>query len=285
MGILFSKVAFAYYRPRKKQYLRYILEDINLNIAEQDEMIAIVGHTGSGKSTLVQMMNALLLPTAGEVTLFKTKITPTVKLKPIRQKVGLVFQFPEYQIFEENVKKEIMFGPKNFKMPNLEQTALEAAQVMGITDLLERSPFTLSGGQLRKVAIASILATNPDVLILDEPTVGLDPLAKRELLDFLQKLHDDFHKSIIIITHDMEVVSQYIKRVIVLKEGKIIYDGSKKQLFAKDDLMDKYNLNYPSTVKILRALEARFHCGLDVNQHSIEAAYAEICRCFGERHE
>lgn len=285
MGILFSKVAFAYYRPRKKQFIRYILEDINLNIQDKDEMVALVGHTGSGKSTLVQMMNALLLPTAGEVALFGSKITPTVKLKPIRQKVGLVFQFPEYQIFEENVKKEIMFGPKNFGMPNLEQTALEAAKVMGITDLLDRSPFTLSGGQLRKVAIASILATNPDVLILDEPTVGLDPLAKSELLDFLKKLHDDHHKTIIIITHDMEVVSKYVQRVIVLKQGKIIYDGDKTALFAKDDLMSLYNLNYPNTVSILRVLEERFHKGLDVNKHSVTEAYLEILQKFGETHE
>ncbi|MGD9605428.1 MAG: ATP-binding cassette domain-containing protein [Bacilli bacterium] len=285
MGILFSKVAFAYYRPRKKQYIRYILENINLKIAEKDEFIALVGHTGSGKSTLVQMMNALLLPIDGDVSLFGNKITPSLKLKPIRQKVGLVFQFPEYQVFEENVKKEIMFGPKNFGMHDLEQTAQKAAEVMGITDLLERSPFTLSGGQLRKVAIASILATNPDVLILDEPTVGLDPLAKRELLEFLQKLHDDLHKTIILITHDMEVVSKYVKRVIVLNQGHIIYDGNKKELFAKDDLMATYNLDYPNTVSILRSLEKKFHIGLDVNQHSIKEAYEEICRKFGDAHE
>ncbi|MGD9887544.1 MAG: ATP-binding cassette domain-containing protein [Bacilli bacterium] len=285
MGIRFSKVTFAYYRPRRKQYIRYILEDINLKISKKDEFIAIVGHTGSGKSTLVQMMNALLLPIDGEVELFQNKITPAVKLKPIRQKVGLVFQFPEYQVFEENVKKEIMFGPKNFGMPNLEKTAQEAAQVMGITDLLDRSPFTLSGGQLRKVAIASILATNPEVLILDEPTVGLDPLAKSELLNFLKRLHDEYHKTIILITHDMEVVSLYVERVIVLKQGQIIFDGDKKQLFAKEDLMETYNLDYPNTVSILRALASKFHIDLDVNKHSIKDAYQEICDKFGEDHE
>lgn len=285
MGIRFSKVAFAYYRPRKKQYIRYILEDVNLNISQKDEFIALVGHTGSGKSTLVQMMNALLLPSSGEVTLFDRVVAPTTKLKPIRQKVGLVFQFPEYQVFEETVKKEIMFGPKNFNMPELEKTAMDAAAVMGITDLLDRSPFTLSGGQLRKVAIASILATNPEVLILDEPTVGLDPLAKTELLMFLQKLHKEFHKTIILITHDMEVVSNYVNRVIVLNQGHVIFDGDKKQLFAKEDLMETYHLDYPNTIQILKALEAKFSIHLDVNQHSVMDAYLEICRKFGETNE
>jgi energy-coupling factor transport system ATP-binding protein len=285
MGIVFSKVAFAYYRPRKKQYIRYILEDINLSIKVKDEFIALVGHTGSGKSTLVQMMNGLLLASSGEIKLLNRVITPTTKLKPIREKIGLVFQFPEYQVFEETVRKEIMFGPKNFGMANPNETAVNIASIMGITDLLERSPFTLSGGQLRKVAIASILATNPDVLILDEPTVGLDPLAKEELLKFLQKLNEELHKTIIIITHDMEVVSKYAKRVIVLKTGKIIFDGLKSDLFVKSDLMDTYNLDYPNTITILRALEAKFAVGLDVNQHSITQAYEEICRKFGDANE
>lgn len=285
MGIVFSKVAFAYYRPRKKKAVRFVLEDIDLNIETTNEFIALVGHTGSGKSTLVQMMNALLLPSKGTLELLGKTVTLTLKLKPIREKIGLVFQFPEYQVFEETVAKEIAFGPKNFRMKDLEQRAEEAAEVMGITGLLDRSPFTLSGGQLRKVAIASILATNPDVLILDEPTVGLDPLGKDELLKFLKNLNETLNKTIIIITHDMEVASKYAKRIIVLNEGRIVYDGDKKALFAMNDLLGRYNLNYPNTVKILRQMEAKFKVGLDVNQHSVQDAYAEIVRKFGETDE
>ncbi|HBP25555.1 MAG TPA: energy-coupling factor ABC transporter ATP-binding protein [Acholeplasmatales bacterium] len=285
MGIVFSKVAFAYYRPRKKQSVRFVLEDIDLNIETTNEFIALVGHTGSGKSTLVQMMNALLLPTEGKLELLGKTVTPTLKLKPIREKIGLVFQFPEYQVFEETVAKEIAFGPKNFGMKDLEQRAKEAAEVMGITGLLDRSPFTLSGGQLRKVAIASILATNPDVLILDEPTVGLDPLGKDDLLKFLKNLNEAMNKTIIVITHDMEVASKYAKRIIVLNQGRIVYNGDKKTLFAMDDLLEKYNLNYPNSVKILRQMEAKFGVGLDVNQHSVSDAYAEIVKKFGETDE
>lgn len=285
MGINFSKVKFSYYRPKKKQIIKYTLNDINLSIDEKNEFIALVGHTGSGKSTLAQLMNALLLPTDGDLTVMGHKVTPSAKLKPIREKIGLVFQFPEYQIFEETVLKDIVFGPKNFGLDHPQDRAMNIAKVMQITDLLERSPFTLSGGQLRKVAICGILASNPDVLILDEPTVGLDPLAKKDLLEFLKQLNHEFEKTIIIITHDMEVVSKYIKRVIVLNEGEIIYDGSKLELFKKDDLLEKYNLFYPETVQILKKLNSKFNLNLNVNQHSVEDAYQEIVRVFGEKYE
>ena len=151
---------------------------------------------------------------------------------------------------------------------------------MGIPDLLDRSPFTLSGGQLRKVAISGILASDPDILILDEPTVGLDPNGKRELLEILAKLRSERDKTIIIITHDMEVVSRYFDRVIVLKEGEIVFDGKKTDLLKKDDLYEKYSLDYPETIKILRAIKERFGVDIDVNQHSVEDAYREIRKAF-----
>ncbi|HEY8395821.1 MAG TPA: ATP-binding cassette domain-containing protein [Bacilli bacterium] len=263
----------------------YNLKDINLNIEEKDEFIAIVGHTGSGKSTLVQMMNALLFPLSGKLEILGTEIKKKTVLKPIRKKVGLVFQFPEYQIFEETVLKDIAFGPKNFGISNPEEKAREVAEIMGISDLLERSPFTLSGGQLRKVAISGILASDPDVLILDEPTVGLDPFTKTELLELLKTLNQDYHKTIIIITHDMGVVSKYVKRVIVLKEGEIMFDGDKRSLFAKPDLLEKYDLDYPETVRILKEIKNHFHVDIDENQHSIQEAYQEIMKAFGDEDE
>lgn len=285
MGIHFSEVNFTYFRPRKKQNLQFALKNINLNINEKNEFIALLGHTGSGKSTLAQLMNALLLPTSGRLEILGNAITGKTKLKPIRKKVGLVFQFPEYQVFEETVLKDIVFGPKNFEIENPENKARETAALMGISDLLDRSPFTLSGGQLRKVAISGILASNPDILILDEPTVGLDPITKTELLKLLQHLNEDLGKTIIIITHDMEVVSKYIRRVIVLNQGKIVFDGDKKALFATENLLEQYHLYYPEIMNILKGIRDRFGKDIDCNKHSVEDAFQELMRVFGEEHE
>lgn len=285
MGINFSEVNFSYYIPRKKQNIRFILKDINLNIEKTGEFIALVGHTGSGKSTLAQHMNALITPTSGKLDILGSVINKNTKLKPIRKKVGLVFQFPEYQIFEDTVKKDIMFGPKNFNVEEAEERIEEISKKLDIIDLLDRSPFTLSGGQLRKVAIAGIIASNPDILILDEPTVGLDPFTKIELLEFLKDLNERYNKTIVIITHDMEVVSKYIKRVIVLNQGRIVYDGDKKSLFADDNILGKYNLDYPETILILKELKKRLNINIDPNQHSIEDAYNAILKAYGETNE
>lgn len=284
MGIKLSKVNFAYYVPRsKKQPIYYQLENINLNIKPQGEFIGIVGHTGSGKSTLVQLLNALLLPTSGEVNIFDNIVTrkTKIKLKPIRKKVGLVFQFPEYQIFEETVLKDIMFGPKNFGADDPEKVAREAAEIMGITDLLDRSPFTLSGGQMRKVAIAGILASDPDILIFDEPTAGLDPLAKSEFLTFMQKVNEELNKTIIIITHDMDVISEYTKRVLVLKQGKLMYDGSKEKLFKKEHVIRDCNLDYPEIVKIMHELKTTLNIDFDIYKYNIDDAFREIKNTVG----
>lgn len=283
MGINFSKVNFSYYIPRKKQNIRFVLKNIDLNINKTGEFIALVGHTGSGKSTIAQLMNALITPTSGTLNILGNVINKKTKLKPIRRKVGLVFQFPEYQIFEDTVKKDIMFGPKNFGIEDPENKALEIAEKLRITDLLDRSPFTLSGGQLRKVAISGIIASNPDILILDEPTVGLDPFTKLELLDFLKDLNEKQGKTIIIITHDMEVVSKYIKRVVVLNRGEIVFDGTKRDLFKQDDLLHKYNLDYPETILILKELNKKLNLNMDTNKHSIEEAYLEILKAYGEK--
>lgn len=285
MGINFSKVNFSYYLPKKKQRIRFVLKDINLNINAKGEFIALVGHTGSGKSTLAQLMNALIMPSSGELKILDTVVSKKVKLKPIRKNVGLVFQFPEYQIFEDTVKKDIMFGPKNFGLDNVDERVMEVAEKLGIIDLLERSPFTLSGGQLRKVAISGILASNPDILILDEPTVGLDPFTKYELLDFLKQLNEELGKTIIIITHDMEIVSKYINRVVVLNQGEIVYDGAKEDLFIQNNLMEKYNLDYPQTIYLLNEIKNKFNVDINVNKHSLNDAYLEILRVFGEENE
>lgn len=288
MALHLSKVNFTYNpTKRKKQVVHYHLADINLEIASQNEFIALIGHTGSGKSTLVQLFNALLIASAGAVKINDKLITknPKFALKPIRKTVGLVFQFPEYQIFEETVLKDIMFGPKNFGLPNPEAIAREVAEVMNITDLLDKSPFNLSGGQMRKVAIAGILASKPDILVLDEPTAGLDPFAKKELLLFLAELNEVYHNSVIIITHDMELVSRYAKRILVLKKGKLMYDGDKLGLFQNEALVSECNLDYPEVIKIMKYLQEQLNISLDVYQFTLAEAKKELEKKLGKAYE
>ncbi len=290
MAINFREVSYSYSTLKKNKKVKFAIRDVNLEIAEKDEFIAIVGHTGSGKSTLVQLMNALLVPSLGEIDILGTTIHhhAKVKLKPIRKQVGLVFQFPEYQLFEETSLKDITFGPKNFGIPAEEATkkALDTARLVGLNDdILEKSPFAISGGQMRKVAIAGILASNPDILILDEPTVGLDPFGKSELLKLLKQINEEEHKTIIIITHDMEVVSQVAKRVIVLDNAEIVYDGDMKSLFKNDEFVINHNLDYPELMKLMRSLKEKLSLDIDIHQYSIEEAYQELSRVLGDNHE
>ncbi len=256
MGIQFKNVGFAY-KGFKTNY--DAIKHINLNIEPQGEFIAIVGHTGSGKSTLVQHMNALLLPNEGQVVVFGQNLPPkkNEKINYLRQKVGLVFQFPEYQLFEETIIKDIMFGPKNFKKtaPNALELAEKAATVVGIDQsLFEQSPFRISGGQMRRVAVAGILAMEPEILVLDEPTRGLDPQGRKDLMAIFREIHEKENKTVILITHDMDLVSEYAKRIIVLRDGEIVFDGKKEELFIHPDFFT-FHLDYPTPLKILKHLE------------------------------
>lgn len=258
MGIQFNSVSHQYKGFTKKYEA---IADINLNIDETGEFVVIVGQTGSGKTTLVQHMNALLIPTSGNVVIFNQTIPGKRKdkINPIRQKVGLVFQFPEYQLFEETVIKDIMFGPRNFKVSKEEahEQAINACKLVGIgEELYHKSPFRISGGQMRKVAVAGVLAMNPKILVLDEPTRGLDPLARNEIMEMFLSIHKQEHKSIVMITHDMNLVAKYAKRVIVLKDGKIVFDGKKEDLFSHPDF-ETFHLDYPEHLKILKHLEKK----------------------------
>lgn len=282
MGINFSKVNYTYAPQKKKVKNKYILEDINLTISEKNEFITIVGHTGSGKSTLVQMMNALLVPTTGSVTVFGNEITykKQKNLKRLRKNVGLVFQFPEYQLFEETVLKDVCFGPKNYKLENPVAKAKEALTSVKIyEDKYEKSPFRLSGGEKRKVAIAGILASEPNVLILDEPTVGLDPQTKKELLLLLKEINKE--KTIIIITHDMNALWEVSTRVIVLDDKKIVYDGDKYTLFKKEELVRKHSLDYPDIIKIMNTIKEKTGKDMDVYKENIDDAFDELLKVFG----
>ncbi len=282
MGINFSKVNYTYAPQKKKVKNKYILEDINLTISEKNEFITIVGHTGSGKSTLVQMMNALLVPTTGSVTVFGNEITykKQKNLKRLRKNVGLVFQFPEYQLFEETVLKDVCFGPKNYKLENPVAKAKEALTSVKIyEDKYEKSPFRLSGGEKRKVAIAGILASEPNVLILDEPTVGLDPQTKKELLLLLKEINKE--KTVIIITHDMNALWEVSTRVIVLDDKKIVYDGDKYTLFKNEELVRKHSLDYPDIIKIMNTIKEKTGKDMDVYKENIDDAFDELLKVFG----
>lgn len=277
MGIKFRNVSHLY-KGINDSYLA--IADVNLDIEDKDELICVCGKTGSGKSTLIQHMNALLLPTEGTINIFEKEIIANKKIKKlnsIRQRVGLVFQFPEYQLFEETVLKDIIFGPTNFgvKKNDAIKKAMELADILGIEDILEKSPFHLSGGQMRKVAIAGILAMEPDILILDEPTRGLDPQGRRDILELLEKINNEMHKTIIIITHDMELVSEYSKRVIVMKDGKKVFDGSKKELFYNEDF-NNFHLDLPYAIKSKKYLEENMNIKLSSDIFTAEDLINEL---------
>lgn len=243
------------------------LKNINLTL-EDGKYIAIVGHTGSGKSTLVEHFNGLLFPTSGEVHIDdyisnNKKRKNKKELLKLREKVGLVFQFPEYQLFEETVLKDVMFGPKNFKVDieTAKNRAIEALRQVGLDDsYFERSPFELSGGEKRRVAIAGILAMEPKILVLDEPTAGLDPLGAKEILNLLKRLHES-GKTIIIVTHDMDIVLNEVEDVVLLKDGQLIRHDDHIKIFEEN--LEDLSLEIPVSYKFITFLnEHGYH--LDV---------------------
>ena len=287
MEIKFINTTHNYEGVSKKDVVAAI-EDVNLTISDKDEFIAIVGKTGSGKSTLVQHINGLLLPTKGSVDILGSILTPkkrkNPRLMPIRKKVGFVFQFPEYQLFEETVIKDIEFAPKNFGFKNNEarQRALEAAKLVGLDQsLLEKSPFNLSGGQMRKVAIAGILSYNPDVLVLDEPTRGLDPEGANEIMDLFDRINKKMHKTIILISHSMDNVYKYATRVVVMNKSHVVYDGDKYTLF-KDNIYEKYHLDKPDVLKAVDYLNKELNLNIDYDVYDLQSLIAKLKEVYHE---
>jgi len=251
MAIKFKSLSYIY--DETMPYAHTALNGINLDI-EENKITAIIGETGSGKSTLVEHLNALLLPSSGslEIRDFEIKAKEKNKhLKSLRQEVGLVFQFSEYQLFEETILKDVMFGPKNFGIDEAEakKRAIEALTLVGIdSSMFDKSPLDLSGGQKRRVAIAGILAINPSIMVLDEPTAGLDPKGSQDIIDLFISLNKKLNKTIIIVTHDNEMVYNNADNTVILSKGNIEYSGSTIELFNSSDLVSKYNLKLPSIV-------------------------------------
>lgn len=244
-------------------YEKRALHDINLKI-EEGEFIGLIGHTGSGKSTLVQHLNGLLKPTSGSVYFHGEDIhDKDYSLKKLRGKVGLVFQYPEYQLFESTVIEDVKFGPKNIGMSSLDIDlhAYGALRQVGIKeDLFDCSPWELSGGQKRRVAIAGVLAMEPEVLVLDEPTAGLDPEGRDEILDLLAELHSERNITILLVSHSMEDVARYVKRLIVMHEGTVRYDGMPNEVFAHYKDLEKIGLSAPQVTYVMEGLAERgFH--------------------------
>lgn len=259
MGITLENVSYIY--QNGTPFASTALSDVSL-IIKDGSYTALIGHTGSGKSTILQLLNGLLVPTDGEVHVFDTLITPTSVNKEIRQvrkQVGLVFQFAENQIFEETVLKDVAFGPQNFGVSREEAEiiAREKLALVGIDEsLFERSPFELSGGQMRRVAIAGILAMEPRILVLDEPTAGLDPIGRKELMNLFKKLHQD-GITIVLVTHLMDDVAEYADQVYVMEKGRLVKSGEPSFVFQDIDFMEKIQLGVPKISRFAQKLIKR----------------------------
>lgn len=258
MDIKLQQVSFAY--SVGTPFEKYALFDVDLNI-ESKTYQAIIGHTGSGKSTILQHFNGLLKPTKGQVHIGERIIEAGKKakeLKPIRQKVGIVFQFPEHQLFEETVLKDIMFGPMNFGVSEeeAERRAREGIKLVGLPEeVLEKSPFDLSGGQMRRVAIAGVLAMNPEIIVLDEPTAGLDPRGQKEIMDLFYKLHKERELTTILVTHSMEDAAKYADNIAIMHEGRCVLTGTPREIFSDSETLQKYRLELPRIVRFQRKIE------------------------------
>ncbi len=258
MSIAIENLTYIY--DKGTPYETKALDDVSLNI-KTGEFIGLIGHTGSGKSTLIQHMNGLLKPTSGKIVIDDVDITAKgVKLIDMRKKVGLVFQYPEYQLFEETVEKDIAFGPNNLGWSEdiVREHVHEAIELVGLDkDLLQMSPFALSGGQKRRVAIAGVLAMNPKVFILDEPTAGLDPKGRDEILEQIQNLHKTKNITVILVSHSMEDIAKIADRLIVMQGGKIDLQGAPKDVFSHAQRLENIGLGVPQMTKLMKSLNIK----------------------------
>ena len=267
---------------------RRALHDINLDIAD-GTFLALIGHTGSGKSTLIQHLNGLLKPSAGSIKMGSTELKAGGKkqdLKSLRKKAGIVFQYPEHQLFEETVEKDIMFGPRNFGVS--EETArLTAAKVIEMVGLpesvLQKSPFDLSGGQMRRVAIAGVLAMNPEVLILDEPTAGLDPAGRVEIMELFYSLHERNNLTTILVTHSMEDASRYADEIAVMHKGELYLHGKPTDIFSEREALKKAGLDVPETVQFLQKWNEKSGMNLALSKFTVDELAKQVSQSLKKR--
>lgn len=261
------------------------IEDISISV-EKGDFIGIIGHTGSGKSTLVQHLNGLLKPTSGTILLDGKDIHSDKNFtRQARFKVGLCFQYPEYQLFENTVYEDIAFGPKNMKLSKeeIKERVLRAAEFVGVrNDMLQKSPFDLSGGEKRRVAIAGVMAMQPEILILDEPSAGLDPKGRKVISEMIEQYRKNTGSTVIVVSHSMEDVAESADKVLVMNKGKVEYFASVDEVFSNAEHLVEIGLNVPEITKVFLALKKQ---GYDVRTdiYSVNEAKAELLRLFKER--
>ena len=281
MSIILDKVNYIY--GEGSGFVKHALKDVSLAV-DKNEFIGLIGHTGSGKSTLTQIFNGLLRATSGDVYFNGDNIyDKDYDMKKLRSKVGLVFQYPEHQLFETTVFKDVCFGPKNLGLDKreCELRAFEALELVGMDkELFYNSPFELSGGQKRRAAIAGVIAMEPEVLILDEPTAGLDRQGRDEILDMVNPMHEQTQMTVILVSHSMEEVAKYVGRILVMNDGLLMDEDVPREFFAHYRELEKIGLAAPQVTYIMHALKER---GMDVDTDAItiEEGFKSICKAFG----
>ncbi|ASK61627.1 energy-coupling factor ABC transporter ATP-binding protein [Virgibacillus phasianinus] len=279
MDITFKNVSYIY--QQNTPFAHKAIEDLSFHIPS-GSFVAVIGHTGSGKSTLIQHLNGLVMPSEGEVSIGNFTLSKEQKpknLKELRSKVGVVFQYPEHQLFEETVEKDIAFGPENFDVQDdeIRKRIKEITPAVGLDDaLLSRSPFDLSGGQMRRVAIAGVLAIKPDVLVLDEPTAGLDPRGQKEIMEMFHALHREQNLTTILVTHSMEDAVKYADHVIILNKGKKYLEGKPEEVLTRQEALKKVQLDVPEAVQFLGLFEKRFGVHIPFHRQSTKEIAREI---------
>lgn len=279
MDISLQQVEYRY--QANSPFERLAIQDVSIDIPS-GTYLAIIGHTGSGKSTILQHLNAILKPTKGKVVLGERVVTNEKKqknLKEIRKRVGIVFQFPEHQLFEETVEKDICFGPMNFGVSEEDAKARAkiAIKQVGLSEeILEKSPFDLSGGQMRRVAIAGVLAMDPDVIVLDEPTAGLDPRGRKEIMEMFYQLHKDRNLSTVLVTHSMEDASQYADQIVIMHQGQVFKKGTPREIFNSPEGLIGLGLDVPEVVRFQQKVEETFHIKLNKTCITVDELTGEI---------
>jgi len=272
MDITFKDVSYIY--QYKTPFEHKALDQVSFHIPS-GSFVAIIGHTGSGKSTLIQHLNGLVLPTEGEVIIgdFHLKSDEKPKnMKELRSRVGVVFQYPEHQLFEETVSKDIAFGPENFGMSkqDVDTRLSEIIPAVGLPEaLLDRSPFDLSGGQMRRVAIAGVLAVNPDILVLDEPTAGLDPRGQKEMMNMFYEMHNKQKLTTVLVTHSMEDAMKYADHVLILNKGTKYMEGKPEDIFTRQDALNDVQLDVPEMVQFMNSYNQKFNTSIPFTRQTI----------------
>lgn len=258
MSIVIENLSYVY--SPKTPFEHKALDNISLTV-EDGDFLGIIGATGSGKSTFIQHLNGLIKLTSGKITVDGIELHNKPDLKKLRAEVGMVFQYPEYQLFDETVEKDVSFGPKNLglKKDEIAERVKEAVETVGLDyeQFKERSPFELSGGQKRRVAIAGVIAMRPQILVLDEPTAGLDPVGRIEMFDLIAKLKETTVKTIIMVSHNMDEISEVANKIAVLEQGKLRFHGTPKELFKHAEELEEIGLDIPTAIKLKNELKAR----------------------------